>query len=268
MADYSKIRPVKFLGQNFLRDKNIVRKIVDEINPAEDDCLIEIGPGTGALTEELIKRVKKLTAVEIDFRTAAELKREYSDLHLIEADFVKLPIEQLTEQCSKPLRFAGNIPYSITSPILFKFLENKDVVLDAVLMVQYEVARRMTADMGTKEYGILAVLLNTFASVKLCFKVSPNVFYPRPKVYSAVVHLHFDKSTAEIEDTAYYITLVKSAFSKRRKKFSNSLAGTAFDFLRHYDTPVDFALRPEQISIEGYKELYRFAKTKKETFGD
>jgi len=185
------IQPLKKFGQNYLVDKNILNKIVDEINPKENDFIIEIGPGLGSLTREIYSRTKNFTSVEIDTRVIENLKNEFSDLNLINADFLKLDLTEIYK--NQKLRIVGNIPYNITSPILFKLIENRSFIYDAVLMVQLEVAKRITAEEMSDDYGILGVLLNFFAVTKLCFKISPYVFYPKPKVDSAIIHLNFNK---------------------------------------------------------------------------
>ena len=177
-----KVKPLKKFGQNYLLDKNILDKIISEINPHEDDNIIEIGPGTGSLTAKLIPKVNNLTAIEIDSRVIENLKVRFPSLNIIHQDFLKADLKEFASNKNK-LRIVGNIPYNLTSPIIFSMIENIDIIDDSVLMVQYEVAKRMTAKKGTKDYGILSVLLNYFADIKLCFKVSPNVFYPKPKVY-------------------------------------------------------------------------------------
>ena len=175
----NKVSPLKRFGQNYLQDQNIIKKIIAEIDPKENELIIEIGPGQGAITKMLLESKANLTAIEIDKRVIDDLQTRYTDLQLLQSDFLKLDLNQFIDSSEKKLRVVGNIPYNITSPILFKLFENNTIVQDAVFMVQYEVAKRMTAKMGSKDYGILSVLLEYFGSTKLAFKVSPNVFYPK-----------------------------------------------------------------------------------------
>ena len=154
-------KPKKRFGQNFLQDENILINIVKEINPQPDDAIIEIGPGYGALTQKLISATKNLIAVEIDNELVKVIKERFPQLHLINEDFLETDLSRLTSQ-EKKLRIVGNIPYNITSPILFKLIENNKLIKDAVFMVQLEVAKRMTANRGTKDYGILAVVSKIF----------------------------------------------------------------------------------------------------------
>ena len=147
-------KPKKRFGQNFLQDENILNNIVKEINPQPDDEIIEIGPGYGALTKKLLSLTKNLTAVEIDNQLADDLRNKFPQLQLINKDFLKIDLIRFNSP-GKKLRIAGNIPYNITSPILFKLLKNNALVKDAVFMVQLEVAKRMTANIGIKDYGII-----------------------------------------------------------------------------------------------------------------
>ena len=254
-----KVKPLKRFGQNYLTDDNILNKIVKEIAPLESDNIIEIGPGRGALTRKLWERNKNLTSVEIDFRVIEYLKEEFPDLNIINADFLELQLKPLYKKLNKKLRIAGNIPYNITSPIIFKLIENNDIVQDAVLMVQYEVAKRMTANTGTKDYGILAVLLQYFAEVKFCFKISPNVFYPRPKVHSALLHFYFKESAVPVIEHEFFIKIVKASFGNRRKTLKNSLSNSIFRNINFSDSGIDLNLRAEQLKPDDFVKLTKFA---------
>lgn len=251
----------KKFGQNFLIDKNIVRKIINEINPGGNDIIVEIGPGTGAITQELIGECKSLVCVEVD-KTAVEiLRQKFPDLIIIEKDFLKLDLNTISRE--DKFKIIGNIPYNITSPILFKLIENKSRISEAVLMIQLEVAKRLTARPGTKDYGILSVILNYLANVKFSFKVSPNVFYPKPKVHSAVLKLEFNKSTPiDIEDYQF-ISVVKASFGKRRKTLKNSLSNSIFDSYIFESDSIDFTKRAEELSVEDFIQLTKFLNAQK-----
>ncbi len=257
-----KIKPIKRFGQNYLKDQNILNKLVREINPQKEDAIIEIGPGLGALTDKIHSLVDNFTAVEIDKRVLEELQSKYPKLNLISKDFLKINIEEFFNQEKKKLRFIGNIPYYLTSPILFKLIENNNLVEDAVLMIQLEVAQRLTAKKNTKDYGILAVLLQFFADVKLSFKVSPNVFYPKPKVYSSVIHIYFKNLRIDEELKGTFIKIVKAAFGKRRKTLKNSLSNSTFGELDFSDCGIDLSKRPEQLEKEEFFRLAKFAHSK------
>ena len=252
------VKPLKRFGQNYLKDINILKKIVDEVNPKQGDNILEIGPGRGALTDELLKKIDRISAVEIDNRVIENLAEKFSQLNIVEGDFLSLDLNEFTV-AGKKLRVAGNIPYNLTSPILFKLIEKNELVNDAVLMVQYEVAKRMTSQKGTKDYGILAVLLNYFTETKICFKVSPNVFYPKPKVFSAVVHIIFKKPGFTKEEQKLFIKIVKAAFGKRRKTLKNSLSNSIFYKFDFSDSGIDLSLRAEQLDVMDFITLTKFA---------
>lgn len=259
----NRIVPLKKFGQNYLKDKNTLRKIAEQINPQENDTLIEIGPGTGALTEMLYEKTHDFTAVEIDKRVIDELTNIYPQLNILQGDFLKFDLKEHFRKRNSKIRIVGNIPYNITSPILFKLLHNRMYVSDSVLMMQYEVAKRLSGKMGTKDYGILSIIMNTFADVFFCFKVSANVFYPKPKVDSAVVHLSYKEHITDIEDEKLFIDVVKACFGNRRKTLKNSLSNSIFKNIDFQDAPVDTTLRAERLTINDFKHLTNFIKQKK-----
>lgn len=252
------IRPLKKFGQNYLRDRNTLLKIVEEISPLPEDAFVEIGPGLGALTEELMKRSQRVTAVEIDTRVIDDLKRNFPSIEVINEDFLDIDLNTFYEKFQRPLRIAGNIPYNITSPIVFKLIENSDIIQDAVFMVQYEVARRMTAQKGTKDYGIFSNVLSYFTDVKFAFKVSPNVFYPRPRVDSAVVHLYFRKDKPQVSDEKLFIKVVKAAFGNRRKTLKNSLNNSIFKDVNFEGCGIDMTRRAEELDLQDFLTLTDF----------
>lgn len=251
-------KPKKRLGQNFLQDENILNKIVKEINPQEDDLIIEIGPGYGALTQKLFSVTKNLIAVEIDNELTNNLKEKFPKLHLINEDFLETDLSKLSSS-EKNLRIVGNIPYNITSPILFKLIENNKLIKDAVFMVQLEVAKRMTANIGSKDYGILAVVLKYFTKTELCFKISPNVFYPKPKVYSALVHINFKNISPPQEEQRLFIQIVRAAFGNRRKTLKNSLGNSIFQEIDFSNSGIDLTLRAENLSVDDFITLTKYA---------
>jgi 16S rRNA (adenine1518-N6/adenine1519-N6)-dimethyltransferase len=252
-------KPKKRFGQNFLQDENILNKVVKEINPQSEDKIIEIGPGYGALTQKLLSETENLIAVEIDNKLAIELKDRFPDLEILNEDFLETDLSKLTSQ-GKKLRIVGNIPYNITSPILFKLIENNELIKDAVFMVQLEVAKRMTATRETKDYGILAVVLRFFSETKLCFKISPNVFYPKPKVFSALVHIHFKEMKQFKEEQKLFINVVKAAFGNRRKTLKNSFSNSIFHKIDFSNSNIDLSLRAENLSVEDYIRLTQYVK--------
>jgi 16S rRNA (adenine1518-N6/adenine1519-N6)-dimethyltransferase len=248
------IIPIKRFGQNYLKDKNIIDKIVREINPEPDDQIIEIGPGLGALTERIIKLNNNLTLIEIDKRVIEQLKTKFPAAKYIEGDFLKIDLAPIL-QSGRKVKVAGNIPYNITSPILFKLLSFKDKINESVLMVQDEVARRITAEYNTKDYGILSVIMSRFTEVKYCFRISPNVFYPKPKVYSALIHIFFRANEKDDLDDDIFIKVVKASFGHRRKTLKNSLSNSIFRDCNFSGINIDFSKRAEQLTVSEFEYL-------------
>ena len=220
--------------------------------------IIEIGPGYGALTQKLLSSTNNLIAIEIDNELTKNLKEKFPQLHLINEDFLETDLSKLSKS-GKKLRIVGNIPYNITSPILFKLIENNKLIKDAVFMVQLEVAKRMTANKGIKDYGILAVVLKYFTETKLCFKISPNVFYPKPKVFSALVHIRFKEIAESIEEQKLFIAIVKAAFGNRRKTLKNSFSNSIFHEIDFSNSGIDLSLRAENLSVDDFIILTRYA---------
>lgn len=241
----------------------MLRRIAETIRPEREDLLLEIGPGTGALTSALYGSVNRYIAVELDRRVIEELQSAYPELHLIEADIVKVNLRELSARFgSQKLKVAGNIPYNITSPIVFKLLEEKDIISQATLMVQLEVAQRITAIPGTRNSGIFGIITQTFCSAAFCFEVSRESFYPKPDVTSAIIQLTFDGRNSDIEFD-FYRRMVKAAFSKRRKQLHNSFKGTEFELPDFSDAPVKMSDRPEQLTIQDFLNLYHYFRVKK-----
>lgn len=265
------LKPLKRFGQNYLQDQNTILKIIDTFNVQPDDTILEIGPGRGALTKFLHNKPKKYFAVEIDKRVIDELKNNFSNVHFINADFLEFNLNQIQSEFtneiasdkqteSPSIRIIGNIPYNITSPILFKMIENKLLIKDALIMTQYEVAKRIIAKPRTKDYGILSVLMNYFATVELCFKISPNVFYPKPKVDSAIIKIDFQNNKEVEIDDKLFIQVVKASFGNRRKTLKNSLSNSIYKDIDLSKIDFDFTLRAEELSIEEFIELTKKMK--------
>jgi 16S rRNA (adenine1518-N6/adenine1519-N6)-dimethyltransferase len=198
---------------------------VDAIAPGPDDRFLEIGPGPGVLTARLAPRVRELTAIEIDRDLAARLGRSLPpNVRIIVADVLSLDLAPLT--ADGPLRVAGNLPYNISSPILFKVIETArrtGAILDATVMLQLEVAERLIAPVGTGDYGVLAILTRLHADITRVLALPPGAFRPMPKVRSAVVRLAFRPPAVDIEDEAHFERLVRTIFMQRRKTVLNAL---------------------------------------------
>lgn len=264
-SKYEKYRPKKFLGQNFLVDDNISKKIISFLDIKDGDNILEIGPGHGALTKHLVKYNINYTAVELDKSIVAELTEKYGDkINLIHEDFLKVDLSHISSSPlhdfnTSPLKVIGNIPYNITTEILFKLYDNKKIVESAVLMMQKEVAQRLTAKPNTKDYGILAILTQVNAVPKIVYNVPPTAFFPKPKVTSSVVRLELKNDSSVIKDVNLYNLfkqIVKSSFNQRRKVMRNSLKKLFEEKNIDFDSVnFDFSKRPEQLSIEEFVEL-------------
>ncbi|MBI5493257.1 MAG: ribosomal RNA small subunit methyltransferase A [Deltaproteobacteria bacterium] len=223
--------PKKRFGQHFLVDKNVIRKIVAIASIKEGDCVLEIGPGKGALTEGLIEAGAKVTAIEVDRDLAALLKRKFPEnLEVITGDALKASFLELAEGRGCRFKLVSNLPYNISGPILAKFLSERKAFSLLVLMFQKEVAERLVAPPGTKEYGVLSVFTQAFTEIKKELDVSRNLFSPRPKVDSAVVSLKvLDKPRVEIRDEDFFKKVVRASFGTRRKMLSNALKALGFE---------------------------------------
>jgi len=252
------LKPIKRLGQNFLQDPNTIRKIVDALQAGEEDVVVEIGPGTGALTGPLSDKYKKLTALEIDTRAVELLKEKYPSVDTISGDVLDFDWEAFAiGQEVARISVIGNLPYYITSQILFSLLEAAPRISEAVIMMQHEVALRLVAKPRTKEYGILSVATQLACTPKLLFPVSRNVFYPRPDVKSAIVRLEFDPSATTEIDHAGVRKIVRMAFNQRRKTLRNSLSRITEETGRSLPDGVA-GKRAEELSPNDFVELAQY----------
>lgn len=216
----TEVRAKKFLGQHFLTDENIARRIVDSLSP-EAHHVLEIGPGMGVLTKYLINRADTdFHVVEIDRESVSYLHDHYPTLDIIEGDFLRLDLNTLFHDS---FAIIGNFPYNISSQILFKVFDCRNQVNEVVGMFQKEVAERVTAAPGSKTYGILSVLLSAFYNMEYLFTVNENVFNPPPKVKSAVIRLVRNDVTALDCDEKLFVQVVKAGFNQRRKTLRNAL---------------------------------------------
>lgn len=243
-------RTKKSLGQHFLKDKNMIERIVDSLQAGSNDRVIEIGPGDGALTELLIQRYQHFIAIEIDQRMVKHLNEKFPDLKIVEEDILKTDWKNLLDG-SRPVHIIGNLPYYITSQILFSVLEQREFINSATFMMQKEVAERIVADPNNKQYGILSVQTQLMSSPVILFDVPPQVFSPPPKVESSVVTFNFDKGKLPCSD-ANLKTVVRMAFNQRRKKLSNALKRLNTDLPAE---EFNFDLRAEAFEPEMYAKL-------------
>jgi 16S rRNA (adenine1518-N6/adenine1519-N6)-dimethyltransferase len=249
--------PKKSLGQNFLRDENVARNIIESLHLLDGDAVVEIGPGQGALTKYLAEKSSRLSAIEVDERAIRLLRETFvGNVNLIHADVLTVRLREILRPGERRLRVVGNIPYNITSEILFWLFDQHEIVSDATLMVQLEVARRFVAQKETKDYGILSVMLAYYTEPEMLFKVSRNSFFPRPDVDSAVVRLKFKMSLPEC-DQLLFKAVVRSTFGKRRKTLRNGLRYMGFQPGQLDALPFDLTRRPEDLMLEEFLELTR-----------
>ncbi len=249
------LTPKKSLGQNFLRDENIARKIVESLHAQPIDVILEIGPGQGDLTKLLLEASSTVVGVEIDPRASNILRERFgSQLLLLQQDVLTLELEEIAKRFGRHPCVVGNIPYYITSEILFWLFDQRGWVQHATLMMQLEVAARLVAHTETKSYGILSVFTQLYSDAKLLFKVSRNSFHPRPQVDSAVVRFEFGKSVASIDERLLQ-NIVRRTFGTRRKTIRNGLRMMGFTERQLEGVPFDFAQRPDQLSPSDFVRL-------------
>ena len=245
-----KVRAKKHLGQHFLTDENIAKKIADCLTLNGYSDVLEIGPGMGILTRHLLKKPVRVHTIEVDVESVrylnAEFKINYLNFDVIEGDFLKYDILKIFE--GRPFAIIGNFPYNISSQIVFKMLELRDHIPEFSGMFQKEVAIRICQKEGNKSYGILSVLVQAFYDAEFLFQVSENVFNPPPKVKSGVLRLRRKENYKLPCDESLFFKVVKTAFQQRRKTLRNSLKTLNLsDYLKE---DAIFGRRPEQLSVQ------------------
>jgi 16S rRNA (adenine1518-N6/adenine1519-N6)-dimethyltransferase len=247
-------RPRKRFGQHFLTDPGIIEAIVRSIAPTQADIVVEIGPGKGAITTPLLARAGTLHAIELDRDLAASLRVRYADeanLYIHEADALRFDFSSLGDS----LRIVGNLPYNISTPLLFRLLEYRERILDMHFMLQKEVVDRMAATPGSRAYGRLSIMLGCHFEMEALFDVDQSAFDPPPAVTSAIVRLiPLPAGTYDIHDESRLSRLVATAFSQRRKTIRNSLRQVV-DEARLRSVGIDPGMRPETVSIAEYVQL-------------
>ena len=252
------VRAKKHLGQHFLRDENIAKKIADTLSLQGYDSVLEIGPGMGVLTKYLLEKDVKTYVIEIDTESVEYLKVHYLSLsdRIIEKDFLKYDLSSVFND--KPFAVIGNFPYNISSQIVFKTLELRHQIPEFSGMFQKEVAKRICEKPGSKMYGILSVLTQAFYHAEYLFTVPPTVFNPPPKVDSGVLRLTRKDEFHLPCDEVLFFKVVKTAFQQRRKTLRNSLK--TFNLSDNLKANVIFGKRPEQLSVEVFIELTQYVQ--------
>lgn len=244
-----KVRAKKHLGQHFLTDLNIAQKIADTLTLKNYHCVLEIGAGMGVLTQFLLKKPIEVFVVEIDKESVNYLEQHFPELEnrILAHDFLKLDIASFFKK--QPLAIIGNFPYNISSQIVFKLLEIRDLVPEFSGMFQKEVAERICQKARSKTYGILSVLIQAFYDAEYLFSVSENVFSPPPKVKSGVLRLIRKENYTLNCDEKLFFSVVKNAFQQRRKTLRNSLKTMLYDSIKEEKI---FDKRPEQLSVDDF----------------
>lgn len=251
--------PRKRFGQHFLHDPAVIQRIIHAINPASDEHLVEIGPGQGAMTEYLVNACQRLDVIELDRDLAPILEKRFAskpNFHLHQGDALKFPYCDLYEPDSgHKLRLTGNLPYNISTPLLFHLMEHRHCIMDMHFMLQKEVVERITARPGDKLYGRLGIMLAYYCQSENLMSIGPGAFQPPPRVDSAIVRLTpYHQAPVEVEDIKLLGQIVTQAFSQRRKTLRNSLKklleGPEISLLG-----IDPALRPEQLSLDDFARL-------------
>ena len=247
-----KVRAKKHLGQHFLNDLNIAQKIADSLQHQEYKQVLEIGPGMGVLTQFLLKKDNEVFVVEIDKESVVYLKTHFPQLnnHIIEGDFLKLPLNEIFKE---PFALIGNFPYNISSQILFKALEHKDIIPEIAGMFQKEVAERLASQPGNKNYGIISVLLQAYYDIEYLFTVNEDVFTPPPKVKSGVIRLIRKENQTLDCDEKLFKRVIKTAFNQRRKTLRNALK--SITLVDEKKAEPYLGLRAEQLSVDDFIQL-------------
>lgn len=273
----SLIKGKKSLGQNFLKDQRVARRIIDAVSPLPTDAIIEIGPGTGALTRMLAERTGHVVAVEIDRSLVAKLRQstESAYVSIVTADALSLDWAELIEEAKSRLhladrgrhrvRIVANLPYYISTPIIERLLAQSDRLFDMTLMLQREVADRITTGPGSKAYGYLSVMVQYYCAATKLFEVPPSAFNPAPKVYSAVIRLTVrERPEVDVANEERFFALVRAAFAQRRKTILNNLKAAAQSL--QVSGPLESALeaasvaprrRAETLSLSEFASLYK-----------
>jgi len=247
------LKALKKFGQNYLIDKNIVRKMINSLEMQKTDSILEIGPGKGFITEELVNLSNDIVAIEIDTRVIKELNAKLSSVRIYNDDFLKINLNNLFT--SNQIKVIGNIPFNQTGNILFRLIELRELVIEAVLIIPLDIAKRIVAKKRTKEYGILTVIFNLFSDAKIIQKLSKNVFLPKPNVEASIIHIKFNKVIDPAFNSKLFMQVVKAAFGNRRKTLYNSFRNSIF-------SNCDFSIfgslmkkRAEELELQDYIEL-------------
>jgi len=251
------VRPKKHLGQHFLTDPSIAARIVEALHPGSGDTVVELGPGTGVLTGLLVEKDIRLLPVEIDGESVIYLKKQWPGLanQIIEEDFLKMDIEK---HITGHFHLIGNFPYNISSQIFFRVLQYRQLVPSVVCMIQKEVASRIASPPGSREYGILSVLLQAYFDINYLFTVKPGSFFPPPRVNSGVIKLIRNQTINLPCNEKLFFEVVKSTFNQRRKMIRNSIKSILLNLDGDFEL---LSKRPEQLGVPEFIELTNWVES-------
>lgn len=265
----------KKFGQNFLIDTHVLEKIIEESEITPEDCVLEIGPGIGTMTQYLAENARKVVAVEIDKALIPILQdtlSDYDNVTVINDDILKVDIDAICKQYNdgKPIKVVANLPYYITTPIIMGLFESHVPLKSITIMVQKEVADRMQVGPGTKDYGALSLAVQYYARPEIVANVPPNCFMPRPNVGSAVIKLtRYEEPPVFVEDEKYMFSLVRASFNQRRKTLSNGLANGGLGLTREdvvnalAQMNLSETIRGEALTLEQFAQLSNILKAGK-----
>jgi 16S rRNA (adenine1518-N6/adenine1519-N6)-dimethyltransferase len=258
------LTPQKRLGQHFLIDRNILNKVIRTAQVGKDDVILEVGPGLGEMTLALAQQVKRVIAIEIDPKLVEILKKKligYPNVEVTKRDILEVNLYQLVEKEGQPIKVVANLPYQISTPLLFHFIESKRVLSTLTLMLQREVAERMVALPGGKEYGPLSIFVQSVSNLSIRFFIKPSAFFPPPKVGSAVVYVAWKETpVVEISDEEWFKRVVKGCFGYRRKTLVNALKHSGLTLPQSIELKleaigIDPQRRPETLTIQEFIDL-------------
>ncbi len=263
------IIPKKGWGQHFLMDRNILNKVIETAKINEKDVILEIGPGLGEMTLALAKKAKRVITVEIDPQMISILEEKVTgvaNVEVVKGDILKVDFYEFLGQEKNPVKVVANLPYQISTPLLFRFIEARQLFSTLTLMLQKEVAERMVASPGGKEYSPLSVFTQLVSNLSVRFLVKSNAFFPPPKVESAVIHMTWrEEPLVEIKDEKWFKKIVRGCFGYRRKTLRNALKHSGLALpkdveLRMKKIGIDPQRRPETLSIQEFAHLAEVSK--------
>jgi 16S rRNA (adenine1518-N6/adenine1519-N6)-dimethyltransferase len=256
--------PRKGWGQHFLVDRNILNKVIWTAQVEKEDAVLEVGPGLGEMTVALARQAKRVIAIEIDSKLVAilnEKMKNYPNVEVVKSDILKVDFNQFLKKEGHPVKVVANLPYQVSTPLLFRFIESKETFSTFTLMLQKEVAERMVAPPGGKEYGPLSIFIQMFLDVSVRFFIKPSAFFPPPKVESAVVQMVWKEiPMIETNDEEWFKRVVKACFGYRRKTLVNALKHSGLSLpefieLKMGAIGIDPRRRPETLTIQEYVSL-------------